>query len=162
MWLALSLSGFVLAVLLHPIFARMGSSLTIIWSFLCVSMPIAVLLASAAVWLFAISDESIAAVLVYLALCEAYIFLFAFAATAVSVSLLMRLRTGPMAVDALLQSFSTRAMVERRIEQLQAGGLLLESGGQIRLLERGEFLVRAFGFARGLFKHHRPPDAGAA
>ena len=67
----------------------MGGSLTIVLSFLSVSIPVAVVLAALALWMFAISDESIAAVLVYLALCETYIFLFTLAANGVSVSLMM-------------------------------------------------------------------------
>src|SRR2546426_10905565 len=155
MWLVLSLGGFALAVVLHAVFARMGGSLTIVLSFLSVSIPVAVVLAALALWTFAISDESIAAVLVYLALCETYIFLFTLAANGVSVSLMMRLRSRPTTADELMKSYSTRAMVERRIDQLAAGGFLTEAGGQIRLLERGEGLVCALAIARGLFQHPR-------
>ena len=158
MWLGLAFSGFALAVLLHAIFARMGGSLTIVMSFLTISIPVAVLIASVAFWLFGISDESIAAVLVYLALCETYIFLFTLAANGVSVSLMMRLSSHPRAEDELMKSYSTRAMVERRIDQLRAGGFVTESAGQVRLLERGEALVRAFAVARSLFKHKRSGD----
>jgi hypothetical protein len=152
MWLALALAGFVLAALLHA-FARMGGSLTIVLSFLCVGIPVAVVLTAVALWLFGISDESIAATLTYLACCETYIFLFTLAANGVSVSLMTRLLARPLAEDELIKSYSTRAMVERRIDQLQAGGFLAESRGQLHLLERGEVLVRAFAIARGLFRH---------
>ena len=163
MWLVLSLAGFALAVVLHAIFARMGGSLTIVLSFLGVGMPIAVVLAALALWMFAISDESIAAVLVYLALCETYIFLFTLAANGVSVSLKMRLRSRPASADELMKSYSTRAMVEpRRIEHLKSGGFLIEEDGQIALLERGRALVRAFALARGFFKHRRSLDVGVA
>jgi hypothetical protein len=147
MWLVLSVAGFALAVVLHAVFARMGGSLTIVLSFLSVSIPLAVVLAALALWMFALSDESIATVLVYLALCETYIFLFTLAANGVSVSLMMRLR---------------RAMVERRIDHLKSGGFLIEEDGQIALLERGRALVRAFALARGFFKHHRSLDIGVA
>lgn len=129
MWLVLSLAGFALAVLLHAVFTRMGGSLTIVLSFLGVSIPIVVVIAAVALWMFGVSDESIAAILVYLALCETYIFLFTLAANGVSVSLMMRLRSRPTTADALMKSYSTRAMVERRIDQLAAGGFLTEAGG---------------------------------
>jgi hypothetical protein len=153
MWLGLSLSGFALAISLHAIFARLGGSLTIVLSFLSVGVPVAVLTALSALWMFGFSDESVAAVLIYLALCETYIFLVTLAANGVSVSLMMRLRSRPTTAEALMESYSTRAMVERRIDQLQAGGFLTEAGGQIHLLERGRRLVRAFEFLRGIFKH---------
>ena len=161
MWLVLSLVGFALAVLLHAVFTRMGGSLTIVLSFLGVSIPIVVVIAAVALWMFGVSDESIAAILVYLALCETYIFLFTLAANGVSVSLMMRLRSRSTTADELMKSYSTRAMVERRIDQLAAGGFLTEAGGQIRLLERGEALVRAFAIARGFFKHRRTLESGA-
>jgi biotin operon repressor len=131
-------------------------------SFLGISIPVAVLIACVALWLFGISDESIATVLVYLAFSETYIFLFTLAANGVSVSLMMRLISGPRAADELMKSYSTRAMVERRIDQLRAGGFVVESTGQIRLLERGEALVRAFTVARGLFRHRRSLAVGSA
>lgn len=162
MWLVLSVAGFALAVVLHAVFARMGGSLTIVLSFLSVSIPLAAAIAAVALWMFAISDESIAAVLVYLALCESYIFLFTLAANGVSVSLMMRLRSRPATADELMKSYSTRAMVERRIDHLKAGGFLAETQGQIRLLERGRVLVRAFAFARAFFKHRRSLDTAAA
>jgi hypothetical protein len=62
MWLVLSLAGFALAVVLHAVFARMGGSVTIVLSFLGVGIPVAVVLAALALWMFAMSDESIAAV----------------------------------------------------------------------------------------------------
>jgi hypothetical protein len=158
MWLGLAFSGFALAALLLAIFARMGGSLTIVLGFLFVSIPVAVLIASLALWLFGLSDESIAAILVYLAFCETYIFLFTLAANGVSVSLMMRLGSQPRAADELMKSYSTRAMVERRIDQLQAGGFVTEAGGQVRLLKRGEALVRAFAVARSLFKHKHSVD----
>jgi hypothetical protein len=153
MWLALSLAGFALTVLLHAIFTRMGGSLTIVLSFLCVGAPVALVIGVFSLWLFGISDESIAALLVYAVLCETYIFLFTLAANGVSVSLLMRLRARPMTEEELMKSYSTRAMVERRIDQLRAGGFLMETDGQIRLLERGKVLVREFGVARSFFNH---------
>jgi hypothetical protein len=160
MWLVLSFAGFALAVVLHAVFARMGGSLTIVLSFLSVSIPVAVVLAALALWTFAISDESIAAVLVYLALCETY--LFTLAANGVSVSLMMRLRSRPTTADELMKSYSTRAMVERRIDHLKSGGFLIEEDGQIALLERGKALVRIFALARGFFKHRRSLDIGVA
>jgi hypothetical protein len=160
MWLVLATSGFAFAVLLHAIFARMGGSLTLVLTFLCISIPIAILTASVAVWSFGISDESIAAIMVYLACCETYIFLFTLAANGVSVSMMMRLSPGPIATDELLKSYTARGMVERRIDQLRAGGFVTESNGQIRLLERGQTLVRAFSIAQSLFKHRH--DASSA
>src|SRR2546430_2596305 len=144
MWLVLSLGGFALAVVLHAVFARMGGSLTIVLSFLSVSIPVAVVLAALALWTFAISDESIAAVLVYLALCETYIFLFTLAANGVSVSLMMRLRSRPTPADELMKSYSTRAMVDRRIDHLKAGGFLLAPDGQIPRVDGGQALARLF------------------
>jgi hypothetical protein len=158
MWLALSFSGFALAIVLHAIIARVGGSLTLVLSYLCVSIPIAILVACVGLWMFGVSDESIAAILVYLAFCETYIFLFTLAANGVSVSLMMRLESHPATADELMEAYSTRAMVERRIDQLRAGGFLTEAAGQIRLLPRGEVLVRAFGLARGVFKHRRSLD----
>ena len=84
-------------------------------------------------------------------LCETYNFLFTLAAKGVSVSLLMRLRSRPMTAGELMKSYSTRAMVERRIDQLRAGGFLMETEGQIRLFDRGRVLVREFGIVRGFF-----------
>jgi hypothetical protein len=162
MWLGLAFSGFALVVLLHAVFARMGGSLTIVLSFLCVGIPTAVLLAALAFWAFGISDDSIAVILVYFALCETYIFLFTLAANGVSVSLMMRMRSQPVAPDDLIRLYSTRAMVERRIDQLQAGGFLAESEGQLRLLERGKVMVRAFELARNVFRHRPLPDIRAA
>jgi len=158
MWLALSCSGFALAVLLHAISVRTRSNPSIARNFVYISSSIAILLACIAFWRFAITDESIAAILIYVALSEAYLFLITLAATGVSVSLLMRLSSRPMAEDDLMRSYSTRAMVERRLDQLQAGGFLVEAGGRLRLRERGKALVRAFVIARSLFKHRRSFD----
>jgi hypothetical protein len=95
-----------------------------------------------------------------LALCETYIFLFTLAANGASVSLMMRLRVRPTTADELMKSYSTRAMVERRIDHLRAGVFLTETGGQIRLLQRGAALVRVFALARGFFKHRRALEIG--
>jgi di/tricarboxylate transporter len=162
MWLVLSLAGFALAVVLHALLTRMGGSLTIVLGFLFVSVPLAIVIAALALWMFALSDESIATLLVYLALCETYIFLFTLAANGVSVSLMMRLRVRPTTADELMRSYSTRAMVERRIDHLTAGGFLTETGGQIRLLQRGAALVRVFALARAFFKHRRALETGGA
>jgi biotin operon repressor len=80
----------------------------------------------------------------------------------VSVSLMMRLRSRPTSADELMKSYSTRAMVERRIDHLKSGGFLIEEDGQIALLERGRALVRAFALARAFFKHRRSLDIGVA
>lgn len=162
MWLGLSLSGFALAISLHAIFARLGGSPTIVLSFLKVSLPVAALVALSALWMFGFSDESIAAVLVYLAISETYVFLFTLAANGVSISLMMRLGSHPTTAEALMASYSTRDMVERRIDQLQAGGFLTEAGGRIHLLERGRRLVRAFGIVRSIFKHPEALNVGSA
>lgn len=155
MWFALTLSGIVFVVVLHGIFARLGGSLTIVLSFLCVSAPIAIIILFIAYWMFGISDESAAAILVYLAFCETYIFLFTLVANSVSISILMRLKSNPTTADKLMESYSTQAMVERRIDQLRAANFLTESAGQVRLLPRGEILAQVFVIARNLFRH--PP-----
>ena len=71
---------------------------------------------------------------------------------------MMRLSSQPRAADELMKSYSTRAMVERRIDQLRAGGFVTEAGGRVRLLERGKALVRAFAVARSLFRHEHSVD----
>jgi hypothetical protein len=139
MWLVLSLAGFALAVLLH-VFTRMGGSLTIVLSFLGVSIPVAVVIAAVALWMFAISDESVATILVYLALCETYIFLFTLAANGVSVSLMMRLRSRPTTEDELLKSYLN---ARRNPEGSDAGGKIssprvLGLGGIVSYLSNGD------------------------
>jgi|SRR6516165_2402770 len=158
MWLVLSCFGFALAVLLQAISVRTQNNPSIVRNFVYISSFIGILLACNAFWRFAVTDESIAAIMVYLALCEAYIFLFTLAATGVSVSLLMRLNSCAMAADDLMKSYSTHLMVEQRLNHLLAGGFLAEAAGQLHLLERGEALVRAFEIARSLFKHRRSLD----
>src|SRR5262249_1437682 len=154
MWMGLSFAGFFIAVALHAIFVRIGGKLGVVMSFIFVGIFVAVLIGSAALWLFGVSDETIAALLIYAALCETYILLFTFAGNSISASLMMRLERRSTTADELLGSSSNRSMVERRIDQMCVRGFLVETKGQIRLLDRGKLLVRAFMIARTLFKHH--------
>ena len=153
MWLALSLLGFALTVTLHTVFVRMRGRLTMVASFLCVGIPIGAVITAVAFRLFGISDQSVASVLVYAAFCEVYILLMTFAANSVSASLMIRLRRQPITADELVKSYSTRAMVERRIDQLCAGGFMMEARGQFQLLRRGKLLAQTFVIARSFFKH---------
>jgi hypothetical protein len=155
MWMGLSLAGFPAAVALHAIFVRIiRGKVGIVMSFFCVGSFVALLIGSAALWLFGLSDETMAALLIYAAVCETYILIITFAGNSISASLMMRLGRHPASADELMKSYSNRSMVERRIEQMCVRGFLVETNGQIRLLDRGKLLARAFMITRSLFKHH--------
>src|SRR6266404_8086634 len=119
MWMWLSLAGFATAVALHAISVRViRGKIGIVMSFFCVGSFVALLIASSAFWLFGLSDESMAALLIYAALCETYILLITFAGNSISASLMMRLGRQSTTADELMRSYSNRSMVERRIDQM--------------------------------------------
>ena len=87
-------AALALTLSIHWLFARIGNSLSLVFRFLCVGVPIGLLHACLSVWWFGFGDTAISAVLMYACACELYIFLFTLAANGVSVSILDKLAAG--------------------------------------------------------------------
>ena len=159
MWLVLSLTGFALAVVLHALLTRMGGSLTIVLSFLFERPPRHCNRGAGFLDVRALGREHRHAPGVFGALRNLYFPVHAGSQWRVGFAHDAP-ESRPTTADELMKSYSTRAMVERRIDHLRAGGFLTETGGQIRLLQRGAALVRVFALARGFFKHRRALEIG--
>lgn len=162
MWFFLALAMFTVTLTIHSTWARVQSRLSLVIRFLCTGAAIGVAHVVLSLVIFGFTDKTISATLVYAVLCELYIFLFTLAANGVSIALMDRLADGSADPETLDAKYSEISMVERRVEQLQTGGLLAEHDGRLQLLPKGRSLVRAFVLLRAFFCHARCPNASEA
>lgn len=95
--------------------------------------------------------ETVAAALVYAFLCELYLFLFTMTISSVSANLLVRLRSGGMALTDIERHYDSRQMVRVRIGRLANTGFLHLDGDRIFIDARGFRLLRVFRALRGFF-----------
>ena len=76
MWFFLALAMFTLALIVHSMLARMQSSLSVVFRFLCIGGAVGVFHVGLSLTAFGFTEEAISAILLYAAVCELYVFLF--------------------------------------------------------------------------------------
>ena len=157
-WVVWPLACFCVAVLAHGGIARLALSLDGVRRFVVVGIAIGVAMMIGLprdAWM---SVECVAAIGIYAALCELYIFSFTLVVSSISVSTLMDLRAGPASEAELLAAHDPRQMVRERIDGLIAVGWIVRDGRLLRISDRGRRVHRRFSRLRRLFGHPSPAE----
>jgi len=159
-WLAWSLLAFVVAVAGHALLCRLLRRGSTVVKFLAVGLPVGLALLAVLAGQDGLSPQLLAGALVYALLSELYLFLFTLAANSVSLAILRRLVDAPLAPERIAADYDSAAMVERRLDQLQAGGLLVREGSAYRVTPQGAGMARSFARLRHVFRHQAEPGEG--
>ncbi len=142
------LAAFLLSISVLGIMKRVASGINtvVLFSVIASITVLAIILTGMAV--MAEFMEILAVVILFSALSELFVFLFTFVSSSVSANILLRLlRTDGIATTEFDRVYSPRAMIERRVEQLQLTGLATLVDGHLRPTARGWILsavARAF------------------
>lgn len=166
MWFLAVLSSFIVAVGLHAIVARLRPDGNRVRQFLATG-------ALAGLWLIVQltrtrgTDPTIwgATLGVYAFACELYIFLFTGVTSSVSVALLLSKRpggNGPGLAQAMDSADLPAQMVQRRLQSMEAAGLLRQEGTRVALTARSRWLVRRHRALRSFFGHAAEPSIARA
>lgn len=152
-WLALCLSFFVLAVLLHAIARRFLPEINTVAIFAATGGMCGLMLLLSLLVPVNLAPSRIAAGLsLYAFLCELYIFAFTFVFGSVSASVLLSYLEGTSdASDEI--SVPPEVMVSRRLEGLHSSGLIREQSGFYQATLKGR-LISAVGQHAGRFFMH--------
>ena len=152
--MASALLALASAVILHACLVRVAGSLNKVVAFLATGGLVGLaLVVYEIVWSAHTTLESLAALAVYAAACELYIFAFTLVVSSVSVAVLTALDGGPLSEDALEHHDSSRAMVETRLERLAMAGCVDLRDGVCLVTPRGRALAGAFERLRRTFGH---------
>jgi DNA-binding HxlR family transcriptional regulator len=143
---------FACAVITHALLSRAQSGVGTVRRFFLIGLGYGIILV---LWAILSGAYSIASVLVYAFGCELYIFVFTLAANSVSLGIVVRLLDGPAPISELSVVYSTVNMVERRLMQLEASGLISRSVVGWQISPKGVTIVRAFGRLRKFFRQTR-------
>ncbi|MFC3227190.1 hypothetical protein ACFOGJ_08120 [Marinibaculum pumilum] len=156
-WLAWTLLAFAAALAGHAVLGRLGGRLgaggSAVKRFLLVGGPVGLLLIGGLLAGHGLAVQPIVAALAYGLLCELYLFLFTLAANSVTLGILRRLTDGPLDETQIAKDYDTAAMVDRRLDQLVAGGLLQREDDRYRPTAQGARTARSFARLRRLFRH---------
>lgn len=158
MCIFLPLSIFVIVVLVHSILARFKCGRSLVLCFICLVIPMSIVLILLSLHFMGFGEHTITSMLIYFAACELYVFLFTLAANGVSISILDSLHAKKMGLNVLTSKHATDLMVERRIKQLEIGGLLIEENERLQLSKKGKKLVTLFLFFQNFFGHTQKPS----
>lgn len=149
MWLVCLLASFAFLVAIHHALGRVlpdrGALLRLIVAFI----PSALLLWWAT-YSLGYSILSYGAFFWLSFLSALYIFAFTLSQSSISVKLIGLLQEGPLDRASIERLYSPSYMVERRIERLFATELATREGGDLKLTQRGSFLVSCYRLARRL------------
>lgn len=155
MWLVAAVAAFGLAVLLHALLCRSALRGSPLLKLLIVGMPVGAAL-GAYVWIgWGLTAKGLAAVALYAAACELYIFLFGSVYTSISWKLLLLLVERELGQDEIDRHFGGAVMVSRRLADMVAGGMVRPVGGGYEVTAKGQRLARLLRWLRRLFV--RPP-----
>lgn len=157
-WLFWSLLAFLAAIGLHALLCRLSRGGSTVKKYLAVGMPVGLVLLALLAWTQGLSPQLLAGGLVFALLSELYLFLFTLAANSVTLAILRRLGRAPMDPAGIASEYDSTAMVARRLDQLQAGGLLAFTDQAYRATPQGARLARLFARLRRLFRHEMPPE----
>lgn len=160
LWLLWSLLAFAVALAAHAAICRLSPQGPAVLRYLAVGLPVGAALLALLVLRQGWSADLLAGALLYALLSELYLFLFTLAANSVSLGVLRRLARAPLSAAEVAADYDSAAMVERRLDQLVAGGLLDHDGAAYRPTARGARMARSFARLRRLFRHE--PGSRAA
>lgn len=152
-WLLWALLALLAAVAAHALLCRLVRRGSTVKKFLAVGMPVGLVLLVQLWSGHGAGVQTFAGALVYALACELYLFLFTLAANSVSLGILRRVARGPLSEAGIAAEYDAEAMVERRLDQLQAGGLLVRRGDAWEATAQGAGLARSFARLRRLFRH---------
>ena len=151
-WSAVVIGCFVGSLVLHAMACRLQLRADRVVRFLAggtLTGLLLLLLCSELYGWFAV--ETVAAALAYAFLCELYLFLFTMTISSISANLLVRLRSGSMALHEIERRYDSRQMVRVRIERLANTGFLHLDGERICIDAKGFKLLRIFRALRQFF-----------
>lgn len=165
MWLAAAIVALAASVALHAATVRLAPGVNRPLSFLAVGAMVgAIALALVAVRYGPVTIEVAAFAALYAFACELYLFLFSSALTSISMNLLVRLFERPMSDSDIERMYDSRRMVQRRIERLEATGLMRRAGeGGFSVTASGDRLLGLFERLAGFFRnlpHERETGGG--
>ena len=149
---------FAVAVAGHAVLCRTRFVGNIVTKFLAVGGLLGVALIGHNVFVQGLGVETWPAVLAYGFGCELYIFLFTLVGSSVSASLLLTLGTGTLPQTEIDKLYSNTYMVERRIDNLLAAGLLGVTRSGYLVTAKGQSLLAVFRTLHRFFKHAKPPN----
>ncbi len=158
MWALWVLVYFAMAVAGHAVFCRLPFVWDTVLKFLVVGGPLGLVLSGHMFLLEGLAVETWTALLMYGFACELYIFLFTLVGSSVSASLLLTLRTGTLPQAEIDNLYSNTYMVERRIDNLLAAGLLGVTRSGYLVTAKGQSLLAVFRTLHRFFKHAKPPN----
>lgn len=152
-WLLWSLLALAVAIAGHAVLCRLVRRGSTVKKFLAVGMPVGLALLAVLALRHGAAPQALAGALLYALACELYLFLFTLAANSVSLGILRRLARAPLPEAQIAAEYDAAAMVARRLDQLQAGGLLLRRGDGYEASAQGAGLARSFARLRRVFRH---------
>lgn len=149
----LAAAFFVAAVVLHAIWCRLSTRLSVVVKFVAVGGLVGLMMAAYLLSAFGASVGMLAGLLGYALACELYIFLFTLILSSVSAIWLRRLHRGSIDTATLAEAYSPAWMVDSRVQRLVDNGFLVQDGETYRLTEKGRGMIRTFGRLRRAFNH---------
>jgi len=152
MWALWVLVYFAMAVAGHAVFCRLPFVWDTVSKFLVVGGLLGLVLSGHMFLLEGLAVETWTALLMYGFGCELYIFLFTLVSSSVSASLLLRLRTGNISHAEIDRLYSNTQMVDVRIENLVATGLLRVGTSGYLVTDKGRALLIMFKALRHFFR----------
>jgi hypothetical protein len=154
MWAVAAALAVLTTLALHGVSTRLAPRLNSVVLFLTGALIVGMILAA---WtgtaVGPLSIPSLAALLVYAASCELYVFLFTLVLSSVSANILVRLANGPLGLGELDVSYSSEAMVEQRLSRMEGAGFLVRAAGGLWLTRRGILVVSVYRLLRTIFRH---------
>lgn len=137
MWALAPILFLAAAIFGHALLCRMPLAINSVSRFLLSGSIVGITLCTFALARWGVSIESAAAIAVYAAACELYVFLFMLVSG--SVSLLYRLRFRTLSSDEIEAVLGGRSMVDRRIANMISVGLLQRGTQGFAQTQRGAF-----------------------
>lgn len=153
MWFGAALGALVLAISANFFLARLALFEQAVGRFALIASGCGVGLLCFVYAAYAFGIEMFAALLLYAALCELYVFLFTLVLGSVSANIVLRLSRGPLDDRRMNEIYSSVAMIELRIDRLLEKRLLLNDGCRICSSESGQRLAFAFKFLQRFLRH---------
>jgi len=144
-----------IAVFTHAISCRLCSPQNSVSRFLFVGSTVGGCFALYLYFALGPAPEVFAALMVYAACCELYIFLFTLASYSISANILVAISTDGMPSKEFDRFYNGDLMAAKRIERLVAVGLMEDSGTVLTPTAKARRLIRLFARLRAFFRH--PP-----
>lgn len=148
-----ALIWFGMAGAIHAIWVRLPFGRHRVHKFVVAGVLLGATLLWSVLWTNGLSTAAVAAIISYAFICELYLFLFTLVGSSISVRLLLKLRDGPLGPEAVDEINDCAGMVERRMEQLVAVGLLTRGPEDYQVSGSGRKLVAVFRVMQQFFRH---------